>query len=492
MSVGAENALLAAIQIATTDASARIQAAVAAASIQATASEDSAQINADAQVQVATIDASARTSVAQIQGEFELQVATVNTAWHVSVANIEAAASVSTSQIRADADTQVASTHATAQTTSATTEANASMTVASTAAAAQESVAAISAAADTTVATTHANATVSSSTLSADAQTASATIQANATIEAATIDAGWHSGVATIEANAQIQAAGIDASWHAQVAEIESAATEYTADQNLAGVKYQTDMTLTLLNLKLAFANDKFSVLLPVIDQALGIEGGDSGGSIGFGAFAPSGPTMGFGGMRSSAAPGANQGMDDFQYGTYSRRSLGLLGGMSRGGMQMGSGDTKSGGIGFASGTSVADAVAATNLPFISQSGALTPSQIQSQVNAAYARNDLKTASEVLNLTNSLTGQGFSANSPIVAALRVGLTSQNLRASVLAEQQIRLESAKTNRDTVLNAQKAASDQFIQQEGVLIDHEKNDVTRTVGILSAISQLVGSAL
>ena len=101
----------------------------------------------------------------------------------------------------------------------------------------------------------------------------------------------------------------------------------------------------------------------------------------------------------------------------------------------MPSGDVKTDGIGFAGGTSVPDQVAATQLPFIGTSGVLTPAQIQQQVNAAYARNDAKTNSAALALVEDMSGRGFSANSPILSALRVGLTGQNLRSSILAEQQ---------------------------------------------------------
>jgi hypothetical protein len=158
----------------------------------------------------------------------------------------------------------------------------------------------------------------------------------------------------------------------------------------------------------------------------------------------------------------------------------------------MPSGDVKTDGIGHAGGTSFADQVAATQLPFIDTSGVLTPAQIQQQVNAAYARNDAKTNSEALRLVEEMSGRGFSANSPILSALRVGLTGQNLRSSILAEQQIRLEGAKANAELVLSAQKSLSEQFLAQEGVLVDHEKNEVTRTVGVISAVFQMVGSAL
>ena len=158
----------------------------------------------------------------------------------------------------------------------------------------------------------------------------------------------------------------------------------------------------------------------------------------------------------------------------------------------MPSGDTKTDGIGFAGGTSFPDQVAATQLPIINTSGVLTPAQIQQQVNAAYARNDAKTNSESLRLVEEMSGRGFSANSPILSALRVGLTGQNLRSSILAEQQIRLEGSKANAEQVLASQKALSEQFLAQEGVLVEQQKNEVTRTVGVLGAVFQMVGSAL
>src|SRR4051794_13178063 len=105
----------------------------------------------------------------------------------------------------------------------------------------------------------------------------------------------------------------------------------------------------------------------------------------------------------------------------------------------MAAGDDKTQGIGFANVVGpVANAVAGTRLPFISTSGVLTPAQVQQQVNSAYARNDARTVSEVRKLTGDMAGRGFSANSPILAALQVGLSGQNLRASLAAATQIRL------------------------------------------------------
>ncbi|MDR3635692.1 MAG: hypothetical protein P4L84_17955 [Isosphaeraceae bacterium] len=521
-SASEENAVLAAIQVASTDASARIQAAVQAATVEAQAQRDVAGIQAAAQQAIANIEASAQQAIANTVSTWQQTTANIAATAQTTVATTEAAAREAVANTEATAQTTVANTVSTWQQSVAATQAAAQESVATTAATAQTSIAATQAQADEQVASTHAQATINaaqsaaqgtitaaassanatiqaatidagwhagvastqaqatiqSATLAANAQTESATTAANAQVSVANIDASWRTGVAQIGANAQVQAATIDAGWHAGVAQIEAAASNYRADQDLAGVNVHEAGETNRLNIKLAFAEEKWNELLPAIDSTLGIVDGavSGGGGIGFGAVAPKGPTMGFGGVAAT---------DDWQLGSYSRRLV-------RGPLHMGSGDVKTGGIGFASGSSVADAVAATQLPTIDTSGVLTPAQIQQQVNAAYARNDAKTASSALALIQDMSGRGFSSNSPILAALQVGLTGQNLRSSILAEQQIRLSAAQANAEQVLNSQKAVSDQFIAQEGALIEHERNEVTRTVGVLGAITQMIGSAI
>lgn len=108
------------------------------------------------------------------------------------------------------------------------------------------------------------------------------------------------------------------------------------------------------------------------------------------------------------------------------------------------------------------------------------------------ARSDAKVANEITKLTADMAGQGFSANSPILQALRSGIVGQGLQASLASETQVRHEAAKLKAESVFAAQVAVSDQCIKQEGVLIDQEKTSVQRTVGILQAISSLIGGAL
>jgi hypothetical protein len=393
MSIGnldAENALLAAISIAATDASARIQAATQSASIQANAQTSQMQIRVGGDETVANIESTSRTTTAQIQGQFAAQVAQIDAGWHAGVASTEAAA-----------QTAVASTDAAARTS-----------------------------------------------------------------------------VASTAANAQISTANIESSWRNSIANIELTGTEYRADKEYEGVLFHENSETNRLNMTLAFAEDKWNALLPVITGVASEFTSGSGGQIGFGAHSPQGPTM---------HSGRTSGLDEFQVGTYWSKSAGLLQPP-----HMGGGDVKSGGIGFASGGSLADAVAATQLPFISPSGVLTPNEIQQQVNNEWATAAAKAASDQLQLVSDLTGRGFSANSPILQALNVSISGQALRGSLASELQLRLAAAKDNAEQSFSGQTALSDQYLKQEGVLVDSARNDVQRVVGVLQAVAGMIGSAL
>jgi len=275
-----------------------------------------------------------------------------------------------------------------------------------------------------------------------------------------------------------------------QVATINAAASNYQADQGLAGVNLHEQAETYRLNLKLAFAGAKFEEVFPLVSGVAGAASGTvSSAPIGFSAFMkPSGLVM------SGPVPGSASGSGGdytvgggMEMGYYSRTPM-----RDFGDLRMGGGDTKTGGIGFASGSSVADAVAATQLPFISTSGVLTPAQIQQQVNSASARSDTRTQSEIRRLIGDLSGRGFSTNSPILAALRVGLAGQNLKATLENATQIQLESAKLNADATFAGQKAVADQYNAQEQVLVSIAVNNTTRTVGVLKAVTEMVGNAL
>jgi hypothetical protein len=463
-----EDVLNAQLQIAAEECSSNYNAAVQTANTAAQAARAVASTNADAQTTSATTQANAQTTVATTQANAEIQVA----------------------QIRATADEAVANTQAGAAESVATTQAGAAELVATTSATAQKA-----------VAETEAGWRESVAEIDANAQTAVANINLSAAVQAATIDASWHANVATIEANAQVQAATLAAN-----AQTTSATTNANASITVANINQAGENNR--LATSLAFATDKFNDVLPIITSlASSFEsGGSGGGGIGFGAYAPDvRPPMGFGAVMASAS---NQKINlsfgnqkafytdysspygDSEAGYYHRTVL--REGQGSPIRMTGGGDVPTGGIGFASGPSVADAVAATVLPPIFTVGVLTPSQIQAQVNAATARADSKANSTYRQLVGDLTGRGFSAASPILGALQVGIAGQTLQTQLATETQIRLDSAKLNSDQILNSQKAASDQYIQQENVLVEVSKNQTTLTVGVVQAVFGMIGNAL
>lgn len=127
--------------------------------------------------------------------------------------------------------------------------------------------------------------------------------------------------------------------------------------------------------------------------------------------------------------------------------------------------------------------------PYVSLAGVLTERQIQQQVNSALARNDSRTQAAILNAQTELAGRGFSSNSPLLQAMTTGYLGQNLRANCDAETQIRVQAAQANADQILKATQVAVNATQAQQGVLIDSEKNKITRQVGLMGALAQLVG---
>lgn len=433
----------------------------------------------DAIITAAQLDGQARyytaTSTAATAAQAQRDVATIEANAQREVAQSDAQSRGQVAQTQAQSAGQVAQTEAQGRNQVATTEAQSRNQVAQTEAAATTSVANTRAQADTSVAGINRDAQIAAAQIDASWHANVATIQAKATTDAATIDASWHQGVAEIESNAKIQAAQIDASWHQGVADTEAAASNYRADQELAGVNAHETHEDGRLTTKLAFAEGKFSTVWPTVEGFIGTVGGSFQlpGGPQFTEPSPSTP-IGFRmGPNETSVP-------QNQLGTYQRR----------GEMWMGSGDVKTQGIGFASGTSVSDAVAATQLPFISTSGVLTQAQIQQKVNQLRARADVKTQTESRKIMSDLTGRGFSASSPVVSALQASIAAQGLRTSIEGATDLMLKAAEVNADAVLKGQIAVADQWNKEEQALIDVAKNQTTRVVGVLSAITGMVGS--
>lgn len=127
--------------------------------------------------------------------------------------------------------------------------------------------------------------------------------------------------------------------------------------------------------------------------------------------------------------------------------------------------------------------------PVINANGVFTAGQVQAQVNSALARCDSRTQSQIRQMQGDLAGRGFSSNSPLADMLTVGLTGQNLRAGVDAEREIRFEAAKANSDAIFQVNQLQQQQFNQNQQAALDSERNQVTRQVGLVGGLAQLIG---
>jgi hypothetical protein len=126
--------------------------------------------------------------------------------------------------------------------------------------------------------------------------------------------------------------------------------------------------------------------------------------------------------------------------------------------------------------------------PYIPAGGVLTERQIQQQVNTALAKNDSRTQAQILQAQTELAGRGFSSNSPLLQALLTGYLGQNLRANNDAETQIRIQSAQANAEQTLKAAELTVNEYQAKQGTVLESEKNQITRQVGLVGALAQLI----
>lgn len=88
--------------------------------------------------------------------------------------------------------------------------------------------------------------------------------------------------------------------------------------------------------------------------------------------------------------------------------------------------------------------------------------QVQSQVNAMRARNDVSLASRMNEAQQRAAGSGYGANSPILEATRARLQAANTAANTQGELDMRTQLAGANAAQILRGQTARSDQANQQ------------------------------
>jgi hypothetical protein len=485
----------AAIAIANAQASARLQAA---------ATEAKAQV--DAAVQSTELIAAANRDVAQVEAGWRNSVATTEADATRYTADANRDAAIQTTQTDADARRDVAHTQGQAAVDTARIDAQGRVDAARAQADATVNSADADRAGRVEAAALAANAQVQSAQLDANAQTQVATTRATADTQVATITTANQVAVANIESTSRttvatttgqfsVQAANVEAGARVQSAGIESEASKYGSDKQLAGVNAHETAETGRLNIKLDFAQAIFNEIKPLLDQIVNDTGSflNPGGAaalrvepelktpLGFRAGPSAVSAIAAAAAAWSATP---PGLDASQVGYVGRSAPSPL-------RMMSSVDPPDDG-GQGGGGSTGPAVTVTGLPYIATRGVLTPAQLQQQVNQAYARNDSRTQALIRKSQGDLAGRGFSSNSPILEALKVGYITANLRASVEAASTIRLQAAQANVDAVFRGQQARSEQYLAQENVLVEAERNTITRQVGVLNAVANLIGGVL
>jgi hypothetical protein len=255
--------------------------------------------------------------------------------------------------------------------------------------------------------------TIQANNLRFEADTYAADQSLNAAKASATADLAGRNYTADRTKEASVYGSDQDLSGRKYAADQGLTGTKYDADQQLTGTKYASDAETTRLVDKLVYADQKFNLVYPFVQQSIQNAQNQT-----------SPPTPGL-----SFSP-----------------------------------------------------------PAISTRGVYSAGQVQKQVNQAVARNDARTNSQILQTQRDLAGRGFSSNSPLLEAVRVGLTGQNLRANNDAETQIRLSASQANADQILKAQELVNAQFNQQQEVALESEKNQITRQVGLVDALAQMI----
>lgn len=126
--------------------------------------------------------------------------------------------------------------------------------------------------------------------------------------------------------------------------------------------------------------------------------------------------------------------------------------------------------------------------PNISDAPVYTPQQMNQQVNAQTASNDMATQSKIRQMQSSMAGRGYGSQSPLLAALRQGYQNQNMVTNTANARDTRLNSAKMNSDQVLKAQVAREAQFANRQNEDIERGRVYTGALSPLLSALSGMV----
>jgi hypothetical protein len=364
---------------------------------------------------------------AQIQADATVQAAASQAGAAFNAAETNAKTDVQVENIRKDTSIQVAHINAEAQTAVAQIGTGNQTAVAQIEANARVHAAQIGATAQTQSATTGANAQTQSATTGANAQIASASTTAGAHVSAAKLSADATTGAAQTDAQSRVSAAQIQAAAQLQSSQIDADARNSTANTQATAERYSADQQLAGITLHEQAENGRLNTKLVYAEAKF-----------------------------NTVFPFVQQSLGQAQAGA--------------------AGTPQTPGLNL-------------NPPFVSTRGVFTPSEVQAQVNLAYARNDSRTQSLIRQAQGDLAGRGFSSNSPLLDALKLGLNGLNLKANNEAATAIRFQAAQANADRQSKGQELANQQFVGVQTLVLDSERNAVTRQVGLVSAIAQMVG---
>lgn len=128
--------------------------------------------------------------------------------------------------------------------------------------------------------------------------------------------------------------------------------------------------------------------------------------------------------------------------------------------------------------------------PWISESGVYTPSQVQAQLNALYARSDMETATKIHDAQIDLAGRGFGGSSPLIDMLRFSYEAVSVQSSVEGAQQLALQLAQANTEMLLNQQSKRQEQYGTNEQTYMQLARTTVELTVGLFDAVSRIISS--
>ena len=121
--------------------------------------------------------------------------------------------------------------------------------------------------------------------------------------------------------------------------------------------------------------------------------------------------------------------------------------------------------------------------PEITVGGVWNPQQVNQQVNATRAQNDMAAQSQMKQQAQKVGGMGFGSNSPLLQALQGQTQAANLATNTQAEQQFRNQAAQLNAEHLFNTQQGRENQFASRQ-------REDIERRKPIWSGYNTLLGS--